>query len=438
MISVYDLIGIGLGPANLSLAALLEGCEDKHFHFFDQNSHFQWHPELLFEDAYMQTSFLKDLVTFADPTSRYTFINYLHQQGLLSAFLNKQSPKLSRLEYQLYCQWVSHQLQHRLSYNHKVSKISHEGDFFKVEFFDAPTRFAKNLCIGTGPKPYVPIFARHHLGTNVFHAKSSILPQLNVTNKRVVIIGGGQTGVEVFRNILKENFGKPLSLQLFTKRENLVPLNDSPFADEYYTPNYVNQFITIDAKLKPAILEKQLMTSDGNTGWYLQELYRDLYHLKYLYNDPRSIEICPLRDVFEMQAIENSYRLSAHNHFNNSREEFDADIVILCTGFRSELPDCLKTLQKTIQFDQNERPGINDDFSLKTSISGNKIFMVNFSRHHHGIADPQTSLMAWRSGVIINSLLGRDRYQCQDRASFVRWHSNGNDLSINLSEANHV
>src|SRR5690606_24538640 len=110
---------------------------------------------------------------------------------------------------------------------------------------------------------------------------------------------------------------------------------------------------------------------------------------------------------------------------------FDADIVILCTGFQSKLPDCLKELLPSIQFDQNERPSINDDFSLKTNFQSNKIFMVNFSRHHHGIADPQTSLMAWRSGVIINSLLQRERYQFHDRASFVRWHSrNNNALSI--------
>lgn len=50
--------------------------------FLDQKPSFNWHSELMFSDADMQTSFLKDLVTPVDPTSPYSFLNYLVEHGL--------------------------------------------------------------------------------------------------------------------------------------------------------------------------------------------------------------------------------------------------------------------------------------------------------------------------------------------------------------------
>lgn len=71
---MLDCIGIGLGPFNLSIAALAD--QDKtqlSTRFLERKPSFSWHPGLLLSDAKMQTSFLKDLVTAIDPTSQYSF-----------------------------------------------------------------------------------------------------------------------------------------------------------------------------------------------------------------------------------------------------------------------------------------------------------------------------------------------------------------------------
>nr|WP_264550653.1 lysine N(6)-hydroxylase/L-ornithine N(5)-oxygenase family protein [Flavobacterium sp. N2038] len=44
---VYSLIGIGIGPFNLGLAALLEPVDDVSSLFFDQKEQFNWHPVCL-------------------------------------------------------------------------------------------------------------------------------------------------------------------------------------------------------------------------------------------------------------------------------------------------------------------------------------------------------------------------------------------------------
>ena len=62
----YDLLGVGAGVFNLSLAALLA---DKKInsHFLDKNPSFEWYPGLMFDSAKMQTCCIKDLVSLAEP-----------------------------------------------------------------------------------------------------------------------------------------------------------------------------------------------------------------------------------------------------------------------------------------------------------------------------------------------------------------------------------
>ena len=80
-----DVIGVGLGPFNLGLAALL-ATTDVDAVFFDDKPEFAWHPGLMLPGAEIQVPFLADLVTLADPTSPYSFLNYLHEQGRLYRF----------------------------------------------------------------------------------------------------------------------------------------------------------------------------------------------------------------------------------------------------------------------------------------------------------------------------------------------------------------
>lgn len=71
-----DLIGIGIGPSNLSTAALLDPLKEINSIFFDCKQEFQWFPGMLFPEATIQVSWLKDLVTLVDPTSRHLFLSF--------------------------------------------------------------------------------------------------------------------------------------------------------------------------------------------------------------------------------------------------------------------------------------------------------------------------------------------------------------------------
>ena len=89
---IHDLIGVGFGPANISLAiALKEKSADNNpidAFFIEKKSSFSWHPNMLLDQTHMQISFLKDLATLRNPQSSFTFINYLHEKKRLSDFIN--------------------------------------------------------------------------------------------------------------------------------------------------------------------------------------------------------------------------------------------------------------------------------------------------------------------------------------------------------------
>lgn len=110
---VFDLVGVGFGPANLALAIALyevgetQDCRDLKAVFLEAKQEFLWHPGLLLEDMSIQVSFLKDLATLRNPCSQFTFLNYLQEKGRLDSFINLQEFFPTRLEINDYFRWAA-------------------------------------------------------------------------------------------------------------------------------------------------------------------------------------------------------------------------------------------------------------------------------------------------------------------------------------------
>ncbi|EFO55338.1 hypothetical protein HMPREF9348_05580, partial [Escherichia coli MS 145-7] len=84
------------------------------------------------------------------------------------------------------------------------------------------------------------------------------------------------------------------------------------------------------------------------------------------------------------------------------------------TGYRSALPQILPSLMPLITMHDKNTFKVRDDFTLEWSgPKENNIFVVNASMQTHGIAEPQLSLMAWRSARILNRVMGRDFIRSQ-------------------------
>jgi lysine N6-hydroxylase len=69
--------------------------------------------------------FMADLVTMADPTSEFTFLNYKKEKGRIYSFYIRENFYLLRNEYNQYCQWAIEKLDN-LRFSHNVEDIMYD------------------------------------------------------------------------------------------------------------------------------------------------------------------------------------------------------------------------------------------------------------------------------------------------------------------------
>lgn len=417
-----DLAGVGVGPFNLSIAALLAGKPQISSRFFESRDYFAWHPGLLLDNTHMQTMFLKDLVSAVDPESRYSFLSYLVKNKKFYRFLSAELQCISRHEFSDYLAWTANQLEN-VQLSTRVEQIEYTGDAFKLHT-NQGSYLADNLCIGTGKVPAIPECAKAHLGQRVFHAAQIGLGEHDFSGKRIMIVGGGQSGADIFINALQHKWGKPKSLDWLSRRANYQPLDEAAFTNEFFTPDYVDAFVNLDAQVKRNEITQQKLTSDGITQKALLTIYQELYHRFDVLKEEKWVKLLPHRTLTQMNAVGGAFKLTASNALDQCLETHQADIVILATGFEAPSPACLSAILPLLDLDQQHRYQMTPDFEIKwEGQQRNKIFAVNAGMHSHGIAEPQLSLMAWRSARIINRLTGQTLFDTDSGQGMIDWLS---------------
>ncbi|MCL9780397.1 SidA/IucD/PvdA family monooxygenase [Vibrio sp. S4M6] len=428
---VLDFAGVGVGPFNLSIAALLEPQNQLTSTFFESRDCFSWHPGLLLDNTNMQTMFLKDLCTGVDPNNKYSFLNYLVKNKKFYRFLSAELNCISRHEFSDYLSWAAKQLTN-VKFSCKVEEITFEDNLFSLQTTQGEFK-AKNLCIGTGKVPAIPECAKKHIGNKVFHAAEIGLHERDFSNKRVMIIGGGQSGADIFLNVMREKWGKVASLDWLSRRPNYQPLDEAAFTNEFFTPDYVESFINLNPKVKSIEVAAQKLTSDGITQACLLEIYRELYHRFDVLKENKWVRLLPHRTMDDLTQIHNTFSVKATNALSGQCEFHQADIVILATGFDAPSPTCLKNIIPQLELDTQGRYQLSSNFELQWEHNQtNKIFAVNAGMHSHGIAEPQLSLMAWRSAKIINALAKQDIYDIGAGEGMIDWvsHQDINQLVV--------
>lgn len=414
MVADYDLAGIGIGPFNLSLASLLASVTTVRSRFFEARRSFRWHEELMLPQVKMQNSFLKDLVTGADPTSPYSFINYLFTEGLFYHFINTGRDYIEREEFERYCCWVVSQLSN-LRFGEPVREIRYQQRQFFIRS-DSATYTAKNICIGSGQSPFIPQCTKSHIGPGLFHAKSDYLSGLELTNKSLVIIGGGQTGAEICLAALKGHWGRPSRISFISRRCNFQPIDASPFANETFTPSYIEEFCKLSGSQKKRLVSCQKLTSDGISEETLKDLYIQIYQ-SLVRKEPVSVSMLPGRELTHVNPDGSGYNLTFENHLCEKNETIQGDIVILATGFCNQLPEYLEPVLPLISLNSDGLFQIDRNYCLDWEhLEQNSIYALNYGRNSIGISDPQTSLMAWRSGRIVNHLTRTRQFKIGDEA----------------------
>ncbi|WP_158931660.1 lysine N(6)-hydroxylase/L-ornithine N(5)-oxygenase family protein [Acidisphaera sp. S103] len=419
MNEAIEVVGIGVGPANLSLAALLHPFPEVQCRFFERRDGFQWHPGLMLPNAALQVSYLKDLVSLVDPTSRFSFLSFLSAKERLYSFINAGFSQVLRREFNEYLCWVASQLP-MLTFGADVEAVSAGNDEFVIETSIGVQR-SRQLVIATGPLPSIPRSALPHVGNTVFHASQYLDRNVQIAGRDVVIVGGGQTGAEVLLHILSDAEGLPACVHWLSTRENFLPLDQTPFTNELFTPAYADYFFKLAPDKRHRLLAGQKLASDGISPSLLEALYRRLYELRYLENSPCKWQLCPGRELEEISRSGNGWRITSRHEDSDECESTRANVVVLCTGYAHQLPACLEPIRHRISWESRSFC-VNADYSLVWDGPHNsKIYVQNAAKAHRGIADPNLSLIAWRSARIANGIAGRQLYRIDAPESFVVW-----------------
>ncbi len=249
----YDVVGIGFGPANLAIAIALDEQKDLdglRYCFLEKQPRFEWHGGMLLEGTRMQVSFLKDLATLRNPASRFTFVNYLHDNNRLDSFINMGTFFPTRVEYNDYMRWSADQFKEHVHYGQEVIAIEPVEQGGEVEWVRVRSRnadgseqeiFTRNLVVGIGGYPKIPAVFAGKMGDNMVHSsryKHEYERFARHETPRIAVIGAGQSAAEIYLDLMDQYpDGK---MDLVSRSRALHPADDSAFVNEIFDPAFTD------------------------------------------------------------------------------------------------------------------------------------------------------------------------------------------------------
>ncbi|MFD6503919.1 lysine N(6)-hydroxylase/L-ornithine N(5)-oxygenase family protein [Streptomyces goshikiensis] len=419
---IHDLIGIGFGPSNVAMAIALgehNASVDRQgavtAHFFEQQPRFGWHRGMLIDDATMQVSFLKDLVTLRNPASEFSFLCYLQSRGRLIDFVNHKNLFPLRVEFHDYFAWAAAKVDDMVSYGHEVIAVRPVVLDGVIQYLDVIARSgsqpvvhrARNLVIGTGLRPRMP----EGVGRTdrIWHA-CDLLTRVDslkdTTPSRFVVVGAGQSAAENVA-FLHRTFPEAEVCAVFS-RYGYSPADDSGFANRIFDPDAVDEYFTA-----PEDVKRKLIEYHANTNYsvvdidLIDDLYRQQYQEKVLGTERlRFLKVSRLSEVVETP---HGVRATVESLVTGERTPLDADVVIYATGYRSADPlGLLGEVGRYCRLDDRGRVRVERDYRVTTDPELRcGIYLQGGTEHTHGITSSLLSNTAVRVGDILRSITGR-------------------------------
>ncbi|MCH0542480.1 SidA/IucD/PvdA family monooxygenase [Streptomyces sp. MUM 203J] len=436
--ATVDLLGVGIGPFNLSLAALADGVPGLDALFLEQRAAFHWHPGLMVDGATLQVPFLADLVSLVDPTSRWSFLNYIRDQERLFPFYFAERFHIPRAEYDAYCRWVSERLP-SCRFGHRADTVRWDDDrqAYEVEctLLDATGEqagrervFARHLALGVGTAPHVPEPVRALAGdpgVPVLHSADYLAHRARLLAAgHVTVVGAGQSGAEVLLDLLRARPQGREGLMWLARTPAFAPMEYSKLGLEHFTPDYTRYFHRLPQDARDRLLPGQWQLYKGVSAETLSDIHDELY--RRVLPGPGSwpdVTLTPGVAVTGAALRDGRVELVLRHVEEGSEARLRTDAVVLATGYAERPVDALlEPLGPHITRDAAGRPLVGPDQRLALDEkAGGSVFVQNAERHTHGVGTPDLGLAAWRSAVILNALTGRDAYPLPSRTAFTRF-----------------
>ncbi|OZM56934.1 lysine 6-monooxygenase [Lottiidibacillus patelloidae] len=420
---VYDLLGVGIGPFNLGLAALLTDYPEVETVFLDQKPSFDWHPGMLIVGTRLQVPFMADLVTLANPTNKYSFLNYLAEKNRLYPFYFLQRLDIPRREYNDYCQWVANELEN-CQFGKRVENVEYnESDSnYVVTVKDVNSGNleelrCKHLVLGAGTTPSMPKSFQGLPKEDVFHTADFLKYQDRCRKaKSITVVGSGQSAAEAFRELLKERMEHKYQLNWITRSRSFLSMEESKLSVEQFSPDYVKYFYKFSQEEKDRIFASQGLLYKGISSHTITDIYNLLYEHS-VCGEELNVGLQVLTEVSGVKEKDGKYELQCHQWQQKKDFTHETEVVIVGTGYRPNVPSFMKNLGEHIQWDDKGRYKVEEDYRLTLNVP-NEIYVHSGISHSHGVGSTNLGLAVHRNKIIINHLLGKEVFEMHDKNVF--------------------
>jgi lysine N6-hydroxylase len=422
-----DLIGVGAGPANLSLSALLttareRGLTSVRATFLERKRAVFWHSGQMFPGTLMQTEFYRDLVTPIDPTNRFSFLNFLKVNSRLDQFFCSSTIYPTRREFEDYFNWVGHQIADIL-FATNVHSVDYnpETNLFVVEVENAhPQEYqSKHIVFGCGAGPKSTNTSQSGRVVDVSALLGFDLPN---SLHRVLVVGGGQSAAECLNYLLDRFAETETQITWVTSETAFRALDISNFSRETYSASYARAFAALPKSYREKIIYEDRSVANGITPLVAQALYQRLYRLKYFTSPGAanpSVHVQANTEVLEIRDEAKGAMVTARSLPTGQTSVDVFDCVILCTG----LDDETVFHSPIIGAQMKSRIGENDEsngYAIAWDGPPDRmIFVQSQNKITHGLGDASFVTAPARNACILNSITGKEIYRIDDNDRLV-------------------
>ncbi|MFE9426691.1 SidA/IucD/PvdA family monooxygenase [Kitasatospora sp. NPDC006697] len=415
---IHDLIGIGFGPANISLAVALEELHPEISPLFlEARDTVVWQPEMLLDGSDIQNNPVRDLVTPRNPRSHYTFLNFLHEQGRLLEYLNLGLEFPLRKEYNQYITWVGSHFAERVRTSSPVTAVEFAAlpdgtEGYRVTVAGGGTELARAVVVAHGRTPFVPAPFDAVESDRVIHLTryKSTVERLagELRTGRIAVVGASQSSVELTLDLARRF---PQAEVVNLTRGFAHRLKDtSPFSEASIMPEFVDYYFHASQQSKDELDADLRFTNYSAVDMdVLRELHLMMYEQKldgaqkvHVRNNSVVTAAAVAGDGVELVVRERHYG-------QEDRERFD--LVVLATGFRNfgggpgqePHPPILSAVAGQLAHTERGAVAVSHDY-LVSAADGREIpplFLFNLNESSHGIADAGSfSLLSLRAETV--------------------------------------
>lgn len=408
-----ELLAIGAGPSNLGLAVALEELAPElaeNSLVIDRNPTIAWQQGMLMPWATSQVSFLKDLVTQRDPTSRFSFLNHLYETGRLDDFVNMSTFTPYRVEFTEYLRWVAASLDKvRIELGREVVAIRPRQDEtgavtnWVTTLADGSTITSRYLVYGGSREANIPPILADLPPNRVVHSteyRQRVAELSGELPYRVAVVGSSQSAAEIFR-ALRDDL--PDSDVAWLMRSiGLSSDQSSKFTNELYYPTFVDEFYDAQPKAREQILQEMHRTNYSVvTPPMLEHLYSDLYLDRF--NQRNERRLVTMVDITGARETGDELVLELTDRRTGEVTELHRDVVFLGTGFDVRMPRLVRELAGSLELDSID---VTRQYRLELGTAGPAAcYLQGVNEQTHGISDTLLSVLAQRAEEICRDIL---------------------------------